>query len=413
MKLKHLFYAIATLPLLFSCEPEVAVTGIAIDPSSVTLTEIGQEQTLTVTLAPEGAKGDVVWESSNTAVVTVEGSGLTAVVTAVGKGTAKITASVGIFSGECNVVVKDEEGGNGELDEGNGSKDAPYNVTQVLGLFEGSGDLPKGVWAIGYIVGGVKTGDKGTIESNDDIVFGTEGIRATAVLIADSKDVTDFTQCVIVNLPTGAIRSAINLADNAGNLHKKVSVFGNVARYFAVPGVRDLTDFVLDKEVNPNVLLDASFATGQDGFSIVNVLLPTELERVWYHNAQYTQMAAGSFANSRNYKSEAWLISPAINLSNVTNATLSFQHAGKQFGAPVTNLTIQVSTTYTTGAINATDWTEIAIPNHLEGESNTFKSAGDIDLTPYCGQSNVRVAFKYTSTDESGGNWYVKNVTVK
>ena len=306
----------------------------------------------------------------------------------------------------------DESGGN----DGEGSKDTPYSVTQVLDIFESSGSLPKGVWVNGYIVGGIKTGDdNNSVSSNDNVSFGTSGIRNTAVLIADSKDVTDYSKCVAVNLPVGAIRSAVNLLDNSGNLHKKLSVEGNLARYFAIPGVRDLTDFELEGggEEDPDVLFSETFAASQGDFTIVNVLLPEELDHVWYYNAQFTQMAAGSFANSRNYKSEAWLISPAINLSSVSSAIFSFEHAGKQFGAPTSNLTIQVSTTYNGGEIKESDWTKIEIPNHLADETNTFKSAGDMDLTPYCGKSDVRIAFKYTSTDQSGGNWYVKNVVVK
>ena len=36
-----------------------------------------------------------------------------------------------------------------------------------------------------------------------------------------------------------------------------------------------------------------------------------------------------------------------------------------------------------------------------------------MDLARFCGQENVHIAFKYTSDDNAGGNWYVKNVTVK
>ena len=117
-------------------------------------------------------------------------------------------------------------------------------------------------------------------------------------------------------MPTGAIRSAINLVDNQGNLHKKVAVKGNLARYFAVPGVRDLTDFSIEREIDPNVLLDETFLTGQGDFTIVDVLLPKELDRVWYFNSQFAQMAAGSYANNRNYKSESWLVSPSVDLSS-------------------------------------------------------------------------------------------------
>jgi uncharacterized protein YjdB len=57
MKLKHLFLGVAVLPLLFSCEPEVTVTGIAVDKTSVTLSEVGQTDTLVATVVASQSKG--------------------------------------------------------------------------------------------------------------------------------------------------------------------------------------------------------------------------------------------------------------------------------------------------------------------------------------------------------------------
>lgn len=165
-----------------------------------------------------------------------------------------------------------------------------------------------------------------------------------------------------------------------------------------------------------DAIFSETFATGQGDFTIYDVKNTKpegETHSVWYYNSDYKQMAAGAFVSGANYETESWLISPAIDLSNVTKAVFSFDHAGKQFGAPVTNLTVQISSNYTEGDVTAATWTELAIPNHLEGETNDFKSAGDMDITAFCGQSAVRIAFKYTSTTSGAGNWYVKNVTVK
>ena len=96
----------------------------------------------------------------------------------------------------------------------------------------------------------------------------------------------------------------------------------------------------------------------------------------------------------------------------MTSAKATFEHSGKQFGAPFENLTFQVSTVYESGDINGSDWTQLEIPNYMSGEDNNFVSAGEIDLSSYCGESNVRIAFKYISTNDHGGNWYVKNVKV-
>jgi hypothetical protein len=311
-------------------------------------------------------------------------------------------------------------GGGGGTGTGTGTEADPYDVAAAM-----ANQNDAIAWVKGYIVGGIVYDPQTpggtdynttTIDSPDDVVFGAD-VRNTAVLIADSKTETDYTKCVVVNLPSGAVRSAVNLRDNPANLGKEFKVEGKLRAYFGIPGVRDLTgNYFLEGQTgggNGDAIFSETFATGQGNFTIENVLKPEVLASIWYHNTQYSQMAAGAYKDGTNHASEAWLISPAIDLSSVSAATFTFEHAGKQFGAPVTNLTIRVSTVYTGGEIKAEDWTEIAIPNHLSGETNTFKSAGDMDLTQYCGNSNVRIAFRYTSTSTGAGNWYVKNVVVK
>ena len=80
----------------------VAVTGVTLSQSSVTL-DIGGTVTLTATVAPSNATDNTVtWSSSNTSVATVNGGK----VTAVAEGSATITASAGGKSATCSVTVK-------------------------------------------------------------------------------------------------------------------------------------------------------------------------------------------------------------------------------------------------------------------------------------------------------------------
>ena len=81
----------------------VAVTGITLDRSSVSLTE-GQQVTLTATVEPADATDKTVtWTTSNSGVATVDQNGT---VTAVAEGTATITAKAGDKSATCAVTVK-------------------------------------------------------------------------------------------------------------------------------------------------------------------------------------------------------------------------------------------------------------------------------------------------------------------
>lgn len=80
----------------------VPVESITLDQTSMTLEE-GKTAALTATVNPEDATDKTVtWNSSNTAVATVNNG----VVTAVAEGSATITASAGDKSATCTVVVK-------------------------------------------------------------------------------------------------------------------------------------------------------------------------------------------------------------------------------------------------------------------------------------------------------------------
>lgn len=222
-----------------------------------------------------------------------------------------------------------------------------------------------------------------------------------------------------VQLPSGDIRSILNLVDNKDNIGKEVLLYGTLTNYCGLPGIKDVSYAVIDgQEIGTEpaevgkILFEETFYEGQGDFSIVNVILNEPMTYIWSYNEQYKQMAAGSYVDGRNYESEGWLISPAIDLSSSEAVYVSFEHSGRQYGAPFTNLTFQVSTTYASGDITESDWTQLTIPNYMTGEDTQFVPSGDIDLTNYCGNSNVRIAFKYTSTDDAGGNWYVRNVKV-
>lgn len=98
-------------------------------------------------------------------------------------------------------------------------------------------------WIAGYIVGAIPSGAGKTAE---DIVFGTEGVANTNIVIAASADCKDYTKCVAVQLPGGAVRTALNIVDHPENLGKGVKLFGNLVKYFGAPGLKNTKKYVLD-----------------------------------------------------------------------------------------------------------------------------------------------------------------------
>ena len=83
-------------------DPVVAVSGVTLSQTSVSLT-VGGSVTLTATVSPSDATDKTVtWASSNPSAVTVE-HGL---VKAVSPGTASVTATAGGKSAKCDVTVQ-------------------------------------------------------------------------------------------------------------------------------------------------------------------------------------------------------------------------------------------------------------------------------------------------------------------
>lgn len=89
----------------------------------------------------------------------------------------------------------------------------------------------------GYIVGVVKG------STSFDLVAPFDS--ATNLALADSPTETDIKKMLPVQLPTGAIRTGLNLVDNPGNLHAKIHITGNLEPYFTIPGLKSPTSYTI------------------------------------------------------------------------------------------------------------------------------------------------------------------------
>ena len=120
---------------------------------------------------------------------------------------------------------------------GEGSADSPFAVNQVIsGAASGTG-----VWVKGFIVGWI---DGKSLA--DGAKFNGEATIQTNLLLADNANETDYTKCIPVQLPAGAVRTALNLQTNPGNYKKEVSLKGDIATYFGAPGLKTVTEYSLD-----------------------------------------------------------------------------------------------------------------------------------------------------------------------
>ncbi len=85
--------------------PPPAVTGITLSRSTLALTGVGSETTLSATLTPSGATGTLAWRTESPAIATVTGSGATATVRAVAGGATRVIASVGSVEASAELTV--------------------------------------------------------------------------------------------------------------------------------------------------------------------------------------------------------------------------------------------------------------------------------------------------------------------
>lgn len=116
--------------------------------------------------------------------------------------------------------------------------------------------------------------------------------------------------------------------------------------------------------------------------------------------------------NSGNHTNEDWLISPVMNLSALTSATLSFDNAYK-FTGPT--LQVLVSNNYSgTGNPNTATWTDLSSLATFSTGNYVYANSGALSLASFTGSGNntVYVAFKYSSTTSAASTWEVDNVKI-
>lgn len=305
----------------------------------------------------------------------------------------------------------------------NVSKDATIETLNGLTI-DMNGISTEGEFNLGN---GTLTATAGTNQKDVAMNVNAEGTTATAIILptAASTDQTAVTlkfnlagKSYTYTLTDASIfEEGKNVTFNANlsiNNGKPVVTVGTatIEDWTEKPGGDINVDF--DGEVQPGketVVLDESFATGQGNFTIKDKQLPEGGSYVWKHDAgtttggtPYYYMKASAFISGAK-ASESWLISPEVDLSTATTATLSFMHIINHAGDMKTQQTLWVTETSTE------NWQQVAIPNYPAGNNWDKVSSGNIDLSAYTGKK-IKFAFKYVSTTAAAATWEVYDVKV-
>lgn len=328
--------------------------------------------------------------------------------TQVAQGNGSLIAIVSVFGSTWQLLIREVEevvmegercqtGGN---PEGSGTFDDPYNVASGIAVNSGVNK-----WVEGYIVGVMET-------DVDPFTANFEGSWRTNsnMIISDNPDETNLNNCLIVQLPIGPIREALNLATNPGNKGKLVKVLGNLEPYFSQAGIKSLTGYWMDGDgIVPVVsFFEESFASGLGSFTAYNITGAQE----WGHDIYDGGCAVMSgYANNTNNENEDWLVSPAIDLTGKVNVQLQIREA-INYLTSYDDLKVLVSNDYSGG--NPTEsgtWTELSGFSRPPGNTWTFQDSGNIDMSDYDGQT-IRVALKFNSSTTGSSTWEVSKVSL-
>ncbi len=305
--------------------------------------------------------------------------------------------NVVISEGQAEVV---EDVGSEDA-EGSGTESDPYNVAAAI---DNQGDYG---WVQGYIVGVYN------FNASSQFVFGADTIN-TSILIADETGTPAV--YMSVQLPSGDVRDGINLKDNPGNLGQMVQLYGSLEAYCGIEGMKSVTYAVINgvgygiKPIDTSTAIyTESFASSLGDFTVADITCPSSLTSIWEYASSYQCAKATSYSSGKN-AGESYLVSPAIDLSGVSTATLTFQNAGSYFTTAEEEFQLWVSTT-SDGTSFDSGWTQLTIDNYSTG--SFVWALATINIDAYAGESAVRFAFRYIGTTTSSSTWEIKEFIIQ
>ncbi|MBI9069846.1 MAG: endonuclease [Salinivirgaceae bacterium] len=126
------------------------------------------------------------------------------------------------------------------------------------------------------------------------------------------------------------------------------------------------------------------------------------------HGMEGSSCAKMSGYENISNKNEDWLITPQIDLTNVSEGILSF-YTGSNYDGD--DIIVQYSTNYS-GTGNPNDATWVEFSNYsLSVGSWEWTNSGNINLSSLKG-SNIYVAFEYNSDNTNSKTWEIDNVKI-
>lgn len=299
---------------------------------------------------------------------------------------------------------------------GDGTKENPYNIEAAQQKQDGSI-----AWVQGYIVGAIENvyDDKGEFAGNKASFTAPFNITSN-VLIAESPDETSESKCLPVKIKNGSdLANALNLKDHPENKGGVLLIQGELSAGFGKAALINTTAAVFNNKeigeeqggetpggsttITENQPYSVSFASDLAGFTVENKVSEGLTGDVWYYSKKYTAATASSYNGSTNVPAEGWFLSPVLDMTAISKATLTFEHSSYSEGKPE-ELMLKVREE------NATSWTDLVISNYSNGRDNHVTTT--VDLTAFAAKK-AQIAFIYKNLEGGTNNtWYIYNLKV-
>lgn len=254
-----------------------------------------------------------------------------------------------------------------------------------------------------------KSGIEWKLKNGAKYVSWTSGNSATLATTARNLTLDAENNQVQVHFNDGTSERYLSL--NAAANNNYFAFYGNqtqVTKLFFIPYKE--SEIPVTPTECKTVPYTETFASSQGDFTIENPELPSGFTSIWNWDSQYG-MVAKSTKNNTKYKSEAWLLSPCIELPENDKCVLTFSHAAKFFSS-TEQMTLYLTTGYIKDAPGESEWHQLTIPNYPTGTNWNWFESGEIDLSAYQGKEVV-IAFRYVSDTNYAPQWEIKNFTVK
>jgi hypothetical protein len=244
-------------------------------------------------------------------------------------------------------------------------------------------------------------------ETGEETTSTRQGTQSTVYSVLGTPEVPATIRIYNHNVVTITAPKGVEFTSiKAGNTVLYSGDATNSCTYEATATVKISTLTITTYDANDTsvtVLDDALTNKDSGNFTIVDKTLPEGLTYVWTYTSSYGAKAS-AYLNGTCYATESWLISKALDLTNVASPVLTFSHAVNKFGT-IDDVATQAKVVVSTdGGSTWNNLEGVTFPTSL---SWTFLDV-TVDLSAYAGKT-IQIAFAYTSSETSAGTWEVKN----